>query len=608
MGMTLVESARWYAQQGLRPIPIPFGEKAPVIDNWPALRLTEANLEQYFNGAKLNIGVLLGEPYGFTDIDCDAVEALAAWIEFHLDTGMTWQRKSKPIAHSGYFSDPPLRSVRFVDPTDAEELKKAGRTACLIEIRGLKADGTVGLQTIVPPSVHPSGEIVEFVRSGFPANVEGPCLVTAVRRTAASALLGRYAPGEGGRHQYFLDIAGMLAHAKWALEDAKRVVRAIYRIIWGHKADLAAANKEVDSTYQHYDDGGEVTGIPHLEHYLSKKVLKAILTWLEIESKTQPKEKPLPAAPVSVDVLVKRDLPMPQYLIQNILVRPSVTLMVGAPKAGKTILATDMMFSLASGHHLFDNYEISGQCPSLIVEQDDPAGDAALKNMRLKNRRVKEGAPHYFIVGARFTIGDGVFDRWLYQQITDLHIGFCVLDAYTSLRSIRPHGVDIVKAEEGDMRFLNEIAQKTNCAILLLHHDSKSSSLLEWASRAAGTYALGANTDAQIFVTRFPEFSENEPERLVRVRGRHLAGQEMVIRFCQDSMDYDLVMAGGASHLYPEIKQLREHFPGRGPDHAFTAKHVREETGWSQTNIYRILNRLMRGLVLRKNGNTWSWE
>ena len=150
--------------------------------------------------------------------------------------------------------------------------------------------------------------------------------------------------------------------------------------------------------------------------------------------------------------------------------------------------------------------------------------------------------------------------------------------------------------------------RSTNCAILLLHHDSKSSSQLEWASRAAGTYAMGANTDAQIFVSRFSEFSEGEPERLVRVRSRHLAGQECVVRFREETMDYDLVMAGSASQLYPEIKQLRQHFPGHEPNSGFTAKQVREETGWSQTNIYRILNRITHSGVLRKTNNTWIWS
>jgi hypothetical protein len=596
-------------QQGFRVTPVHSRAKDAFLDDWANHPLTEADLDKYFANGPMNIGLILGEPGGLTDVDADSIEALYAWPEFAIETGMIWGRRSMPASHNCYYSDPPLRSIKLLDPTDGDELTRTGRKASLIEIRCLTKDGKVGLQTVVPPSVHPSGETVEFARSGFPANVEGPQLVTAVRRTAASALLGRYAPGEGARHQFFLDVAGMLAHAKWALEDACRVLRAIYRIIWRHKADLAAANKEVESTYQRYDDGGEVTGIPHLEHHLSKKVLKAVLTWLEIVSKQQKKERPLPTiVPCSFDVLSTRDIKMPEQLIQDILVRPGVTLMVGAPKAGKTILAVDMLLSLAAGVSLFEWYQVRGEgCPSLIVEQDDSNGEASLKNLRMKSRRFRNGAPHYFVTGTRFTIGDGDLDRWLLDQIQKLHIGLVVLDAYTSLRSIRPHGVDIVKAEESDMRFLTQIAPKTNCAILLLHHDSKSSSTLEWASRAAGTYALGANTDAHIFVSRFPEFSEGEPERLLRVRSRHMAGKELVVRFCENTMDYDLVLEGDAACLYPEIKQLRHHFPGSGPQDVFTAKQVREETGWSQPNIYRILNRLTRSGVLRKTGNTWSW-
>jgi hypothetical protein len=50
----------------------------------------------------------------------------------------------------------------------------------------------VGLQTIVPPSVHPSGEVISFEPGcdGDPAAVDGRILQLAVARTAAAALLG----------------------------------------------------------------------------------------------------------------------------------------------------------------------------------------------------------------------------------------------------------------------------------------------------------------------------------------------------------------------------------------------------------------------------------
>ena len=70
---SLLDAARWYHARGYAPIPLPAGEKKPVIRGWNALRLSEDDLPLHFNGTG-NIGLLLGEPSGWlvdVDLDCD---------------------------------------------------------------------------------------------------------------------------------------------------------------------------------------------------------------------------------------------------------------------------------------------------------------------------------------------------------------------------------------------------------------------------------------------------------------------------------------------------------------------------------------------------------
>src|SRR5262249_32810163 len=71
------EAARYYLDLGLLPIPVPWREKAPKLDDWPNLRLGLADLPRYFNGAPANIGILLGNN-GAADIDLDCSQAIAA--------------------------------------------------------------------------------------------------------------------------------------------------------------------------------------------------------------------------------------------------------------------------------------------------------------------------------------------------------------------------------------------------------------------------------------------------------------------------------------------------------------------------------------------------
>jgi hypothetical protein len=49
-----------------------------------------------------------------------------------------------------------------------------------------------------------------------------------------------------------------------------------------------------------------------------------------------------------------------------------------------------------------------------------------------------------------------------------------------------------------------------------------------WSQQAAETFAMGAATEAQIFISRFSELESAAPERLVHVRGRHGKGAIVV--------------------------------------------------------------------------------
>src|SRR5262245_21937266 len=215
-----MEAAGIYLDRGLLPIPIPYREKAPKIEGWPALRLTKADLPSYFNGVPSNLGLILGDQHGTADVDLDSAEAVAIASELLPETAMVFGRASKPSSHFFYRCSPGVPSKRYLDPVDK---------ACIVELRCQKANGSVGLQTVVPPSTHPSGEEIRFEPgcSAHPANVAGPALQGAVAQVAAAALLARRWPGEkAGRNQAFISLAGALARGgclpRWPAHDLLR--------------------------------------------------------------------------------------------------------------------------------------------------------------------------------------------------------------------------------------------------------------------------------------------------------------------------------------------------------------------------------------------------
>ena len=65
--------------RNIMPLPVPIGQKNPVIEEWQHLTITATNVSGYFNGAFLNVGGRMGHKSGgLTDIDLDCPEALSA--------------------------------------------------------------------------------------------------------------------------------------------------------------------------------------------------------------------------------------------------------------------------------------------------------------------------------------------------------------------------------------------------------------------------------------------------------------------------------------------------------------------------------------------------
>jgi hypothetical protein len=179
--MNSLEAATDYIARGFSPVPIPARKKRPLVKNWQELRIVEGEVCQHFKPAQ-NIGIILGAAsHGLVDIDLDCSEALKFAPEILPQTGATFGRASKPISHALYKIIGLAPTRKFVDPVDG---------SMIVELRG---DG--GLQTIFPPSIHPSGESVIWRHDGEPATVEYDDILRDVKRLAARVVVERRGDG-----------------------------------------------------------------------------------------------------------------------------------------------------------------------------------------------------------------------------------------------------------------------------------------------------------------------------------------------------------------------------------------------------------------------------
>lgn len=170
--MSAIEVAREYTSRGWRVIPIPHQAKNPGLKAWQQLRLDDEALPHHFNGKPQNIGILLGEPSGWlVDVDLDHPRAVELAAQYLPPTPLRFGRSGKPESHWIYRVDAPVA-------TKKHNSKSAGM---IVELR------STGTQTVFPPSVHPSGESIEFVDPlAEPAVVSPDVLLDGVKSLADS--------------------------------------------------------------------------------------------------------------------------------------------------------------------------------------------------------------------------------------------------------------------------------------------------------------------------------------------------------------------------------------------------------------------------------------
>lgn len=183
---------------------MPLRSKRPVIDAWQKLRLSAEDIPSHFS-APQNIGVLLGESSGhLVDVDLDTPQAIIAAHHVLPDTGCIFGRAGSQASHH-----------LFVAETKTEQFKFDG--VILVELR------STGVQTIMPGSVHVTGETIDWEVDNGPAEIDPTELRRAVAKVAA---LASHWPTTG-RREATLALSGGLKRSQWTKDFAIDFVRAI---------------------------------------------------------------------------------------------------------------------------------------------------------------------------------------------------------------------------------------------------------------------------------------------------------------------------------------------------------------------------------------------
>jgi hypothetical protein len=277
---TIAAAAIDYARRGWKPVPIGRKSKKPIGKGWQKRPFDPAQ----FNGNAQNVAIQLGAASnGLADVDLDGTDAIGLATEFLPATGAMFGRRSKPCSHQLYVCDLHQSEKAAVIPYAEFTGGKSGQM--IVELR-IGANGK-GATSVFPPSLHVTGESVEWVNDGEPAHVGGADLKRAVAQLAVACLLKRHYPGQGSRHEGALVIGGVLARAGWDAADITRVIGVVARFAgddeWRDRAATAAGAVNTKA------NGQGVSGFARAADVWGKDAADTLAKWLGAGAVRPPK-------------------------------------------------------------------------------------------------------------------------------------------------------------------------------------------------------------------------------------------------------------------------------------------------------------------------------
>jgi len=182
-----------------------------------------------------------------------------------------------------------------------------------------------------------------------------------------------------------------------------------------------------------------------------------------------------------------KQFPDPKFLIENVLIEDTITLLGSYPGKGKTLVALSLMRSVLDGFPWLGKYTVNRQGPVLLINEESP--DSVLKTYTAK---IPEDAPFYALHFEQVRIDRTQDQAALEEVIREIDPVLVVIDSF-----IRVHGQE-ENSSIGMAQVIAYLRRLTNTGItiLLLHHHGKGNGPLE--TRARGSSDIPAGVDLEL--------------------------------------------------------------------------------------------------------------
>jgi hypothetical protein len=509
-----LDAALSWIKRGAAPISVGYKSKQPIGSAWQMQRHTAESVVEAFNGTPVNIGILWGAPSAdLVDVDLDWPEAakLAALLLPHT---AIYGRAGNPGSHH-LFRVPDAVTKRWNVPA---ALVPAGHKDVVLELR---AEGT---QSVVPPSIHRSGESYAWERECKPAVIAPADLLRRLNLVASGAVL---VPlwRNGIRHPLTLALAGTLLTSGYDVDEVRDFIVSVATVAADN--ELHDRKLAIKSTRAAIEAGTPHTGLPKLAELIGEPAVALLKRWLGLGSAlpagwlaASDAAAALPGTDggelVVLDAAGIKEEPI-RWLWPNRIARGKLNIIAGEPGLSKSVLSCAIGAIVTRGG-TWPLDSTRAECGDVLIlnVEDDPA-DTIVPRLRAADADLSRVQ---IIEGVRAP--DGKTRHMTLADVAQLDAHLARAPSRYALLICDPIGALMARRDthrDADVRALLAplamLAMKYGLAVLLIGHLNKGTNMAA-LHRVIGSIAFVAAARMVHFLTADPD----DAKRLLLVPGK----------------------------------------------------------------------------------------
>jgi hypothetical protein len=283
--------------------------------------------------------------------------------------------------------------------------------------------------------------------------------------------------------------------------------------------------------------------------------------------------------------------PPPRWAVPEI-VAEGVTLLVGAPKVGKSWLALGVALAVAIGGKALGKIDVQQGPVLYLALEDTPRRLQSRLGRMLSSDRGPEKAPDDLTVMTALPGEHDQLGEWLDDNPAARLV---VVDVFARLRGPAAPGQSAYQVDYDAVSRLKALADERSVAMVLVHHVRKAGAE-DYLELVSGTHGLAGAADAVAVLKR----SRGKADATLYVTGRDIEEAERALRFTPSLGLWELLDGPVVEHTVSDTRAaiLRYVKDNEGA----TPKQIAEGTGLKPELVRQTVGRMAEAGQLDTDG------